>query len=201
MSSVASKSLRLYFSTSVGKKQLMAITGLLLSGFLVTHLLGNILIVVGADAFNYYAYKLTSNPLIYVAEAGLAGLFLLHLVLAMVLTVQNKKSRGSNGYFMKVNTGRGTTFASKSMPYTGFVILIFLILHIRDLKFGPVYMTTVDGVEMRDLHRTVIEYFADPLHTAWYVFAMAMMALHLGHGFSIDVSVSWLAPSEIYSSD
>jgi succinate dehydrogenase / fumarate reductase cytochrome b subunit len=56
-------------------------------------------------------------------------------------------------------------------------------------------MTTVDGVEMRDLHRTVIEYFADPLHTAWYVFAMAMMALHLGHGFqSTFQSLGWRHP-------
>ncbi len=183
MSQAATKSLRVYFSSSIGKKQIMAVTGLALCGFLVSHLLGNLLILVGADAFNFYAYKLTSNNLIYVAEAGLAFIFLLHLFLALNLTLQNKMAR-QDGYYMKKRTGRGATLASSTMPYTGFVILVFLILHLIQFKFGPVYSTVVDGVEMRDLYRTVIEYFAAPLNLTWYIFAMTVMAFHVGHGFS-----------------
>ncbi len=183
MSTAASRSLRVFFCSSIGKKQVMAVTGLALCGFLITHLLGNLLLFVGADAFNFYAHKLTSNSLIYIAEAGLGGVFLLHLFLALSLTVQNKMARPEN-YVMKKRTGRGATWASSSMPYSGFIILIFLILHLLQFKFGPVYMTTVDGIEMRDMYQTVIEYFSTPLNLAWYIVAMTVMAFHVGHGFS-----------------
>lgn len=171
-----------YFTSSVGKKQIMALTGAGLVGFTATHLLGNLLIFVGADAFNVYAYTLTSNPLIYVAEAGLLGMFLLHITLAVVLKLQNSGARPQR-YYSKVSTGRGETFASKTMPITGFILLVFVIVHLLNFKFGSMYPTTVDGVEMRDLYRTVIEYFASPLYVAWYVFAMIALGIHTSHGF------------------
>ena len=115
-----------YFAASIGKKQLMALTGFGLIGFTVTHLLGNFLILAGPDAFNLYAHTLVSNPLIYVAEAGLLGMFLGHIGLAVVLKLQNMSAR-PQAYHVKVKTGRGETFASSTMPYTGLIILIFLI--------------------------------------------------------------------------
>ncbi len=173
-----------YFVSSIGRKQLIALSGLALCGFLVSHLLGNILLLVSADAFNLYAFKLTSmGALLYVAEAGLAGLFLLHLLLALKLTWENRVARGQK-YYVKNRTGRGETIASATMPYTGLILLVFLVLHLIEFKFGAYYETQVDGVTMRDLHRTVVEYFASPLKTAWYVFAMAAAALHTSHGFA-----------------
>ena len=171
-----------YFTSSIGRKQLIAMSGLLLCGFLVSHLLGNFLLLVGADAFNLYAYKLISlGPILYVAEAGLAALFLGHLFLAMKLTWENKVARGQK-YYVKNRTGRGETIMSATMPYTGLVMLVFLVLHILQFKFGSYYETTVDGVVMRDLYRTVVEYFRSPLNTAWYVFAMTAAAVHTSHG-------------------
>ena len=73
-----------YLTSSIGKKQIMAITGLGLVGFTVSHLIGNFLLFLGPDAFNTYAHTLTSNPLIYLAEVGLGSMFLLHLVLAAI---------------------------------------------------------------------------------------------------------------------
>ncbi len=173
-----------YFMSSIGRKQLIALTGLLLCGFLVTHLLGNVLLLVGADAFNLYAHKLMSmGALIYVAEAGLAAIFLAHLGLAMKMTWENKVARGQK-YYAKNRTGRGETIMSATMPYTGLIILVFLVLHILQFKFGAYYETTVDGVVMRDLYRTVVEFFRSPLNTAWYVFAMAAAAVHTSHGFA-----------------
>lgn len=172
-----------YFVSSIGRKQLIALTGLLLCGFLVTHLLGNVLILVGADAFNLYAYKLISlGPLLYLAEAGLAGIFFLHLGLALKVTLENKAARGQK-YYVKNRTGRGETIMSATMPYTGLVLLVFVVLHILQFKFGAYYTTTVGGVEMRDLHRLVVEFFQSPLNVAWYVFAMSAAALHTAHGF------------------
>lgn len=172
-----------YFSSSIGRKQLVAITGLLLCGFLVSHLTGNLLLLVSSDAFNLYAHKLASlGGLLYIIEAALAFIFLLHLGLAFKLTMENKKSQGK--YQVKKYTGRGTTFASQTMPYTGVILLIFLVLHLLSLKFGTNYETTIDGVVMRDLTRTTLEYFRSPIATAWYVIAMLVAALHTSHGFA-----------------
>lgn len=174
-----------YFCSSIGRKQLVAITGLALCGFLVGHLSGNFLLMVGSDAFNIYAHKLTSlGAGLYVIEAGLTLVFLIHLGLAVKLTLENKAARGKQKYALKKNTGRGTTFMSATMPYTGLVLLVFIILHLMSLKFGSYYETTVDGVVMRDLYRTTLEYFRNPLNAAWYVVAMLCAALHTAHGFS-----------------
>lgn len=170
-----------YFTSSIGKKQIMALTGFGLIGFTASHLLGNLLIFLGADAFNKYAYALTSNPLIYVAEAGLLGMFLLHIVLAVILKIENAAAR-PHRYYVKVKTGRGETLASSTMPYTGCILLVFVIVHLLNFKFGSNYPTTVDDVAMRDLYRTVVEYFSNPLYVAWYVLAMAALGLHTSHG-------------------
>jgi succinate dehydrogenase / fumarate reductase cytochrome b subunit len=160
----------------------MGTTGLFLIGFVLTHLAGNFLLFAGEEAFNFYAYKLTSTPLIYVAEALLIAGFLAHIMLAVTLVIQNKSAR-PNRYYVKTRTGRGTTIASATMPYTGLVLLIFIIIHLMNFKYGAVYMTTYDGVEMRDVYRVVIEYFAKPEYVAWYVFAMICLGVHTSHGF------------------
>lgn len=170
-----------YFTSSIGKKQIMALTGFGLVGFTASHLLGNLLLLLGPDTFNLYGHKLTSNPLIYVAEAGLLGMFLLHILLAVLLKLQNMAAR-PHGYYKKVKTGRGQTIASTTMPYTGVIILIFIITHLMNFKFGSNYPTTVDGLVIRDLYRTVVEYFSNPLYVAWYVVAMLALGLHTGHG-------------------
>lgn len=169
-------------STSVVKKVAMGITGLLLCGFLVSHLLGNFLIFVGADAFNLYAHTLTSNPLIYGAEAVLLLIFLVHLFMAIRLVIENKLARPTP-YYVKKPTGRGATFASSTMPITGVIILVFLVLHLIQFKYGTYYESNVAGTVMRDLYKTVIEFFKQPLNVVWYVVAMAALSVHVSHGF------------------
>lgn len=171
-----------YTSSSIVKKFFMAITGLLLCGFITGHLAGNLLIIISPEAFNKYGHALISNPLIYVAEAGLVALFLGHMSFAIWTILENKKAR-PQAYFVKKKTGRGSTFASSTMPYTGIIIFIFLVLHIWGVKYGAVYSVTYDGVEMRDLYRLLIEYFGNPLMTAWYVIAMGALGIHVSHGF------------------
>ena len=192
MSAVVSR----YFTSSIGRKQLIALTGLALCGFLVSHLLGNLLLLVGADAFNLYAHKLMSmGALIYLAEAILSLIFLTHLGLAMKLALENKAARGQQKYYVKNRTGRGETLMSATMPYTGLVLLVFLISHLFHFKFGSYYTTIIDGVPMRDLYRTCVEFFQSPLNTAWYVIAMCAGALHTAHGFqSAFQSIGWNHP-------
>ncbi len=171
-----------YLGSSIGKKQIMGVTGLLLCGFLVSHLIGNCLIYLGPEAFNRYAHTLVSNPLIYVAEAILAAIFLTHIGLAVKLTIENKMARPERYHAFKMS-GHGATLASRSMPVTGLIILAFLISHLLHFKFGPVYEGVYGGVEMRDLYRTVVEYFASPVAVAWYLFCMVALGLHVSHGF------------------
>ncbi|MCB9092063.1 MAG: succinate dehydrogenase cytochrome b subunit [Halobacteriovoraceae bacterium] len=171
-----------FFSSSIGKKQVMALTGLALCGFLVSHLLGNCLLLLGPDTFNLYAHKLTSNNLIYVAEGALVLIFLSHVFMAIRLTIENKKARPER-YHAKKKTGRGATFASSTMPFSGLILLAFIILHLMNFKYGTHYETFVDGAQIRDLYKTVIEYFSNPLYVAWYVFAMIVMGFHVSHGF------------------
>lgn len=170
------------FSASIIKKQVVAFTGLFFCLFLLGHLGGNLLILVSPKAFNHYAHALVSNPAIYAIEAVMMILFLTHVVLALKLTRENRKARGQN-YHLKRNTGRGSTFMSDTMPYTGILILIFLVLHILKLKFGTYYEVTYDGLVMRDLYKTVIEYFRVPLNVAFYEAAMLVVGIHVSHGF------------------
>lgn len=187
-----------YFRSSIGRKHLVAITGLLLCGFLVGHLSGNLLLMVGPDAFNIYAHKLISlGALLYVIEGGLGLVFLVHMYLAIRLNVENYKARGK--YQMKKRTGRGTTLMSASMPWTGLVLLVFIILHLKNLKFGSYYPTEVDGVQMRDLYRTTLEYFQNPVSVIWYVFAMACAGLHTAHGFASAFQSLGLNHGKYYS--
>lgn len=170
-----------YFSSSVGKKSVMALTGLSLVGFLVVHLVGNINMLLGADAFNHYSHFLLSFEGIYVLEAALAALFIFHAFFGLMLAFQNSQAR-PDSYAVQTKSGRGTTFASSTMPYTGSIILIFLILHLFDLKFGEHYsVPNQEGV--RDIYKLVLIYFSKPLHVAWYIIAMVSLAIHTSHGF------------------
>jgi succinate dehydrogenase / fumarate reductase, cytochrome b subunit len=174
-----------YFRSSIGRKNLVAITGLLLCGFLLGHLSGNFLLLMGPDFFNAYGHRLLSlGVALYVIEFGLLGVFLLHLGLALKLTSENYMARGKQKYSVKKPTGRGTTFMSWSMPWTGLVLLAFIIIHLINLKYGQYYVTTVEGIQMRDLYRLTMEFFQSPFNVAWYVFAMICAALHTMHGFA-----------------
>jgi succinate dehydrogenase / fumarate reductase cytochrome b subunit len=171
------------FLNSVVKKQIMGVTGLLLCGFVLSHLLGNLTLFFGPHAFNKYAFTLASNPLIYLAETILFLIFLVHTVLAVKLVLENRAARPVGYAYSRKHSGRGATLASSTMPFTGVLTLVFLVIHILGLKFGPVYMTEVNGIVMRDLYKTTVEYFQDPLHVLFYIVAVTSLGFHVSHGF------------------
>jgi succinate dehydrogenase / fumarate reductase cytochrome b subunit len=171
-----------YLQSAVGRKQLMGLTGLAWALFVLTHMAGNLLILVGSDAYNKYSHALVSNPFLIVAEAGLVLTFLIHVYYGITLTIENKRARQSK-YAMPTNGEKAARPNSKFMIYHGTLVLAFLILHIAKFKYGTYYETTVDGVVMRDLHRLVIEVFQSPGYVAWYLFALVCVGLHLSHGF------------------
>ena len=122
------------FGSSIGKKWLMAITGLAFFGFLCMHLVGNFTIYKGGSAFNAYAQKLHSlGPILIIFELGLLAFAIIHIATGITLFVQNLKAR-SVPYKMDKPAG-GRTFSSTWMPYTGFVLLAFVVFHLLNFSF------------------------------------------------------------------
>jgi succinate dehydrogenase / fumarate reductase cytochrome b subunit len=175
-------SLLRFFSSSVGTKVLVALTGLGFAGFLVTHVAANLLVLVDPHAYNAYSHKLTSNPLIYLAEAGLVALFATHAFKGIAVTLRNRRARGQ-GYEVKKRAGHTSrkSLASTTMIVTGVWLLLFTIIHLKTFKFGTWY-DTPDG--MRDLSRLVHEVYREPLHVVFYVLSMIVVGLHLSWGLS-----------------
>jgi len=161
-------------SSSIGKKLIMAITGLGFCIFLLSHLAGNLIIYAGNDAFNSYAERLhTLGPLIILAEIGLLFLGIVHVSTGAYLFYQNFRARPGR-YRKKKNAG-GRTIGSSTMPYTGFLILIFVVFHLIDFHF----VAKAD----RSIYQIVLETFSNPGYTIFYILSMVIVAVHVDHGF------------------
>ena len=158
---------------SIGKKQLMALTGLGLCVFLAVHLAGNLLVFKGPEAFNGYARSLEANVLLLPAEIALALTFVLHVALAIRVTLDNRAARPVR-YVVKVSEGT-STIASRTMFLSGSLTLVFIVLHLIHFKFA--------GAERQDLHRLVLTTFHSLPYVVWYVFAVCVLGMHVGHGF------------------
>jgi len=162
------------FGSSIGKKLLMAITGMSFIGFLCAHLAGNLTLYRGGTAFNTYAQKLHSlGPILTVFELGLLALALVHVTTGIILFVQNLKAR-SVPYENDRRAG-GRTLSSVTMPYTGFIILAFVFFHLINFSF-------VDKSQ-RTIFEIVSSAFANPVYMGIYVFVMIVVAFHIRHGF------------------
>lgn len=172
-----------YLMSSIGRKQLMAVTGLIWSGFVLSHMAANLLILFNAEAYNKYSHALTSNPFVYLAEAALAITLLGHIANGIWLTIENKMARPQK-YAMTPSGDKAPRFQSKWMVYHGTLLAVFLVYHLVTFKFGTYYSITYPvGGEMRDLHRLVLEVFQSPLYVGFYALCMVAVGLHLSHGF------------------
>lgn len=172
-----------FLKSTVGRKYIMGLTGLIWMGFVLTHMLGNMLILVSADLYNAYGHAIVSNKIIlYGAESVLVLGLLVHIATAISLTLQNRAARGETRYAMTPNGAKGSSAASKTMAIQGSIILAFIIIHLASFKYGTYYETIVDGVKMRDLHKLVIELFQKPGYVLWYVVSLVLLMFHLSHG-------------------
>ena len=169
-----------FWSSSIGSKLLIAVTGLGLFIFLVAHLSGNLLFIAGPDAFNGYSHALISNPLVYAAELGLAVVFAVHVYKTVRLYAGSKAARPV-GYAEKqwADGPSRKTWASSTMILTGVITFGFVVLHLRTFKFGPWYETP-EGI--RDLYRLQIEVFSHPAYVGFYMASMVLIGFHLWHG-------------------
>jgi succinate dehydrogenase / fumarate reductase, cytochrome b subunit len=173
-----------YLFSSVGRKYIMALSGLAWSLFVATHMLGNMLLFAGPEAYNKYGHALVSNPLIYVAEAGLVIFIALHAYTGISLWLKNRNSKPSLYAVKATNPKKGASTSSRTMAYTGTITLVFLILHLVTFKYGTVYFANYDGKQIRDLHRLVVEVFQTPAYVIWYCVCLVLIGVHLYHGFA-----------------
>ena len=172
------------FSSSLGKKYLMALTGLFLCSFLVIHFLGNITLYTDPVQFNEYTRFMSSNPIIRVMEIVLVAGFLTHIIDAIMLTRANKKAQPVKYAMDK----KKSSWYSRNMGLTGSVILAFLVLHLQSFwygyKFGsPAYATDSAGLPIKDMYTMVVEAFGEFWYSGLYVVAVSLLGIHLNHGF------------------
>ncbi len=184
--------------SSVGKKFLTGITGLMLFGFICVHLLGNLMLLKGPEAFNGYAHfleHLLHGLVVIVFEAGLVVLFLVHMVAAVSVALLDKERARPVKYKVLRNAGGKSrkTLSSRSMIVTGILIIVFVIGHVQMFKFTQTgTWTAPDGTEMKDLYSVVVTAFKSPVIAFGYVAVMILLGLHLRHGFwSAFQSLGW----------
>ncbi|MFI5356389.1 MAG: succinate dehydrogenase cytochrome b subunit [Opitutales bacterium] len=192
------------FRSSIGRKFLMAVTGVVLIGFIVGHLVGNLQIFEHPDRINGYAVFLRqTGPLLWVARIGLLACVVIHIWAATVLTLENKRARGGQDY------AGGTTwidaaFSSRYMRSTGYVVLAFIIYHLAQFTWGatdranfkenlPLYTMQQDyhvagfpvvkaGTVVPNVYRMVYQGFESAPVALFYLLAVGLLSLHLLHG-------------------
>ncbi len=178
------------WQSTVGKKVVMAVSGIFLMLFLIGHLAGNLTMLAPDEGstFNMYAHKLESmGVFLYVIEAGLLAVFLFHVIAAFQVYM-SKKRAAAGGYAVTASKGGPSklTVASRSMIVTGIILLIFIPLHIWMFKFNAgqeFTYTEIEGEKVKDLYLVVVESFKNPWVAFGYTAVMLMLGLHLRHGF------------------
>ncbi|HDP55221.1 MAG TPA: succinate dehydrogenase cytochrome b subunit [Bacteroidetes bacterium] len=177
------------FSTSLGRKLIMSITGLFLMLFLLVHLGTNLLLLVGnGELYNKAAHALATTPLLKAVELLLALGFIFHILYATTITLKNRKARPVG--YAKTGTNELTSWPSKNMYILGFTILAFLVLHLINfflkLKFGDVPQISYDNgiTQIHNTYQLVSEFFISHWwYSLIYIVSAILLGLHLSHGF------------------
>ena len=168
--------------TSIGKKILMAGTGFVMFGFVFVHMFGNLQIYLGSDILNSYAEFLKDlGALLWVFRIVLLLCVVVHVTLAIILSLENRKARPIK-YVYEKNVQ--VTLAARTMTYTGLVIFAFIIYHLMHFTFGftnPEHILE-DTKGRHDVYKMVILGFQNPFISSAYLIAMVFLFLHVRHG-------------------
>jgi succinate dehydrogenase / fumarate reductase cytochrome b subunit len=186
------------FGSSLGKKYIMAVTGFVMFGFVVVHMLGNLQVFIGPGAINDYGYFLQSKPeLVWPARFGLLIVAVLHVWAAIKLSAENKAARPKGyGDYQIV----AASYASRTMLVSGVVLLAFIIYHLMHFTFqvqginfaNTNFMTLEDSKHHHDIYNMMIIGFSQPIVSIFYIISMCLLSLHLSHGISaMFQSLGW----------
>ena len=167
-----------FFSSTIGQKVLMAVTGLILFGFVLGHMAGNLQIFLGREAFNAYSqwlHELVHGTGLWIVRAGLLAAVFGHIVASTSLTILSRRARPV-GYREQAHVA--STYASRTMRWSGPIILAFVVYHLLDLTLGRAN----PGFDPHDPYRNVLASFQRPAVVAFYVLAVLGLSIHLRHG-------------------
>jgi len=202
------------FRTTIGRKFLMALSGVIMIGFVIGHLVGNLQVFAQSpDHINGYAYFLQSlGPTLLVARAVLLISAVVHIWAGTMLAIEDRAARGAVPY--QKNNWLQATWSSRYMRWTGYVVLAFLIYHLAQFTWGvassvsykehlPFYTMADDykvfgltvtkgGTPVPDVRSMVIMAFQSPVVSVFYIFAIGLLSLHLLHGAqSLFQTLGW----------
>jgi succinate dehydrogenase / fumarate reductase cytochrome b subunit len=173
-----------FYQSPIGKKLITGGTGLGLATFVLVHMIGNLLLFAGHDAYNRYAHHLESlGPVLWTIESVLMAVFLIHAIAGLHIFVGKLRARPT-GYTVYTSKGEPSlqSISSRTMIMTGGVLGAFLVIHLLNFKFGTQYTTPLEGESVRDLARLVVEKFQQPAYAFGYSGVMVLLGFHLRHG-------------------
>ncbi len=172
--------------SSIGKKFIVALSGIALVLFVIGHLLGNLTFFLGPDAINLYAVKLHNlGPILWIIRLGLLAIVGVHIVFTMLLWKENQTARP--GKYAVKNKVQSSVF-SRTMRLSGLFVLVFIVFHIAHFTaqvVDPAYQqlyATLDGEQVRDVFTMMVMGFSNPVVSGFYVLALGLLAFHLSHG-------------------
>lgn len=163
-------------TSSIGKKFIVALSGVGALLFLIMHLFGNLIIFLGADRFNAYAHMLHSIPFLPLIQTALGAIFVIHIVFTLCVTFENRRARPVG--YAQYQSGGGRSLASSSMIYSGSIILCFILVHIWGMKFGKHARAHSETFDI------VSAVLATSASVIFYLIGFAAVGLHLSHGIS-----------------
>jgi succinate dehydrogenase / fumarate reductase cytochrome b subunit len=201
------------FRSTIGRKFIMAVTGVVLIGFIIGHLVGNLQVFESPDRINGYAHFLQSlGPALWAVRIILLVCVVLHIWAATVLALESRHARGDQPY--RVKRWLQASLASRYMRWTGYVVLAFILYHLAQFTVGiaqpstfkenlPPYAMTSDyhvlgitvvraGTAVFDVRRMIILGFANPVVAGFYILAVGLLSFHLLHGAdSLFQTLGW----------
>jgi len=190
------------YSTAVGKKYAMAISGIAMMGFVLFHMIGNLKMYLGAVELDHYAEFLRAllyplapkGAVLWILRGGLVAMLALHLHAAWSLTVLNHQARPVK--YQSARDYEVANFASRTMRYSGMIVLSFIIWHLLDLTFGVVNTVGTEGVYVKgEVYANVVRSLDRWPVAAFYILANLLLGIHLRHGaWSIFQSLGWNNP-------
>ena len=179
------KILAFLFNSSLGRKYIMAVTGIGLFLFVIVHMLGNLQIFLGPVMINEYAAALKSRPwLLWPARIALLVVFLLHISAAIQLAIENRQARP-----VKYAQGKpvASSYAARTIVISGLIILGFIAFHLAHFTFtfvDPQFANLDDLMGRHDVYRMMVIGFSNPIVSAFYIISMGLLCLHLSHGIA-----------------
>ena len=167
-----------FVGSTIGRKVIMAVTGAILFGFVLVHMLGNLQVYLGPEAMNHYAVflrQMLHGTGLWIARAVLLVAVVLHIWSATSLTLTSRRAR-PEGY--RQEKWKESTYASRTMRWGGVILLLFVIYHLLHFTTGTLHQSFIEG----DVYHNFVAGFRNVWVSAFYIFAMLALGLHLRHG-------------------